>query len=256
MSENNSSGVRSIERALKILDCYTNGKDSYSLIEISEMVSLSPSTALRILSTLADHNYLYRNKNNLRYYLGFKLSQLSNTALYDLDIRRIARPYLEDINDTFGESVGLYLLQKKVRVCIERIEGKRILRHMVMVGDVNPLNVGASGKVLLAYQKPDFIADVVNGNKKLEQDLDNIRKSGYAISYGEREPGVISVACPIFNSKYEVNFALFMTAAEANIKEEMLPDIVKSLKKASGEISVSLGASKEDIKDTEAYHLS
>lgn len=51
MSEGNSS-TRSIERALDILECFMFGGIELSLMEISNKINLSPSTAHRLIGTL------------------------------------------------------------------------------------------------------------------------------------------------------------------------------------------------------------
>lgn len=73
--------VRAVERALAILDCFSIEHTSFSLMEISKEIQLSASTTLRLLSTLEKRNYLYRNPDNSRYYLGAQCGPAGNAIL-------------------------------------------------------------------------------------------------------------------------------------------------------------------------------
>lgn len=78
--------VRSVERALAILDCFSVEHTSFSLVELAKEIQLSASTTLRLLSTLEKNNYLYRNPSNSRYYLGARIAQLGNAVFTNMDI--------------------------------------------------------------------------------------------------------------------------------------------------------------------------
>lgn len=84
--------VRAVERALAILDCFSIEHTSFSLMEISKEIQLSASTTLRLLSTLEKRNYLYRNPDNSRYYLGARVAQLAMPFLpIWISARRLSR---------------------------------------------------------------------------------------------------------------------------------------------------------------------
>lgn len=241
MADNN----RSVERALAILDCFSEGKASYTLTEISRKTTLSPSTATRLLATLEQNNYLFRDEETSKYYLGFKLARIGNVAFENLDYCKVARPYLIKLNETFNESVGLYMIKEDYRVCIDRIEGKNSLRSIVQIGDIYPLTRGASGKVLLAYQSDDVIKKCLEKDDFLkERELKEIIKNSYATSHAERTSGIISVAAPIFNSKNEVKIAIFMTIPTARGERDRINKIIKSIVESSQFISETLGYKK------------
>ncbi len=80
------------------------------------------------------------------------------------------------------------------------------------MGDYLPLHAGASGKVLLAYlpeeKREQIIAGIplkrytsltITNRKDLEESLEEIRKKGFGISRGEREPDAYSVVAPILD---------------------------------------------------------
>ena len=70
--------IRSVDRALAVLDCYDLEHTSFSLVELGKKIELSASTTLRLVTTLENRNYLFRNPDNGRYYLGSRIAQLGN----------------------------------------------------------------------------------------------------------------------------------------------------------------------------------
>lgn len=234
--------VRTVERALDILDCYVSGKSGFSLTEIAEMIQLSPSTTLRLLGTLEKKNYLFRDPSNLKYYLGFRLAQLSNLSFDNMDYCRIAQPYLERLQERFNESSGVYALKGRRRVCVARVEGLCHLRSVVQIGDSYSLTRGASGRVLLAYQPVEFIQTCIEEDDFCTQDdLAVVRRQGYAVSYGERSSGVLSVATPLFNAKGKAIAALFLSGADSHFDDEKKANVISLLSRYSREISLQMG---------------
>ena len=124
-----------IERALKMLNCFTKEKLSLSLVEIAREIDLPPSTTSRILATLEKYNYLYRDEETQRYFLGPSIARLGTLCYSHMDFRRIAVPYMVQLRELYNESVGLYVPNKGYRVCIERIESTHPLKRILNIGD-------------------------------------------------------------------------------------------------------------------------
>ena len=240
--------VRTVERALDILDCYASGKSGFSLTEIAEMIGLSPSTTLRLLGTLEKKHYLFRDPSNLKYYLGFRLAQLSNLSFDNMDYCRIAQPYLERLQERFNESSGVYALKGRRRVCVARVEGLCRLRSIVQIGDSYSLTRGASGRILLAYQPGEFIqACIAEDDFCSQDDLAAVRRQGYAVSHAERSAGVLSIAAPLFNAKGKVIAALFLSGADSHFDDEKIAGVAAVLCQYSREISHQMGYLPPDL---------
>lgn len=130
--------VRAVDRALAILDCFDIEHTSFSLIEIAKKIDLSASTTYRLLCTLENRNYLYRNPENSRYYLGVRLAQLGTAVYTNLDICKEAQPFLQELCKKYNESVGIYERFNDKRICIARINSNQTLRSVLTVGSIYP----------------------------------------------------------------------------------------------------------------------
>ena len=220
------ASVKVIERALNMLNCFTKEKLSLSLIEISREIDLPPSTTSRILATLEKYNYLYRDEETQRYYLGPSIARLGTLCYSHMDFRRISVPYMVKLREIYNESVGLYVPNKSHRVCIERIESTHPLKRILNIGDRLPLTRGASGRLLLAYQPQNVIDELLLADPYTTHDrLAEIRQLGYSTSRSEREEGVVSVAAPIFDSQHNVVAALNLSGPAARIDMALMTEM-------------------------------
>jgi DNA-binding IclR family transcriptional regulator len=242
MKENFPGNIRSIERALKILECYYEN-DELSLSEISSLTALSTSTVYRIIMTLESLKYLERNENNKKYYLGYKFTMFSRNTLFNIEdnLRKASYPYLVKLREIYGETVALNVIKGNSRVCLERVRGKNELSYSVDVGDILPLNRSAAGKVLLAYLDKDELQKLGLENIPPNDVLEEIRKKGYSITANERVEGRSSIACPIFNSNGKCVASILVAGATSRIFSEKIDVLTSDLKKYSMEISNKLG---------------
>ena len=143
--------VRAIERALDILDCFEPGRLELSLTDIAGRINLSMSTTSRIAATLEKRSYLARNVDSQRYSLGPRITQIGALGLSNMELRKVALPFMRDLNTLYNEGVSLYVIRDDQRICVERVESTLPLRRVINVGDRHPLTRGAAGRVLLAY---------------------------------------------------------------------------------------------------------
>jgi len=68
----NKMTVRSVTRALSILECFDADRPSLALHQISQRLELAKSTTYRLLSTLVESGYVVQ-KENSEYCLSFQL---------------------------------------------------------------------------------------------------------------------------------------------------------------------------------------
>jgi IclR family transcriptional regulator, KDG regulon repressor len=236
------SSVRSVDRALDILDCFVPGRLELSLTEISQRISLSMSTTSRIVSTLERRSYLFRSRETQRYSLGPKIAQVGVLGFSNLDLRKVALPFMNDLNRIYDEGVSLYVVQGEERICVERIESTRPLRRVINIGDRHPLTRGAAGRVLLAYLPPEQREALLRRDPfTTEEALAELRHGGYTVSLGEREEGVSSIAAPVLDARREVVAALAISGPSVRFEGPGFADKIAKVKKHAEAISSALG---------------
>ncbi|QNU25308.1 IclR family transcriptional regulator [Geobacillus zalihae] len=241
------AGLRTVQRAIDILYCFTLEEQELSLTEIAKKISLPKSTTTRLLATLEQNRLVVKDPETLKYRLGQGLYYLGYIAGKSMEVREIARPVMERLRDETRETVNLYVLEQDARVCVEQCEGLQALRHMVRIGERLPLWAGAGGKVLLAYQSPAFqeriFAQVPTKERlaRLAAELEVIRERGVASSVDEREVGSAAVAAPIFNIRGEVRACLSISGPTHRFAPDVLGKFETTVKEGAQAISEKLG---------------
>lgn len=233
---------QSLDRTLDVLECFSNSRSKIGLSDLGRAVCLPKATVYRIAETLLARGYLMKDATDQSYKLGYKVLNLAGAMLANLDYRKIALPYMQQMRNETNESITLYIAaNERQRLCVERVQSTAGLSRIVNVGDVFPIDRGAPGKVLLAYQNPATLSkDYVVSSAELE----TIRSYGYAISYAERETGVTAVAAPIFNREGQIVASLSISGPSFRYEGENMERFIRLVKNAAEEISKTLGCTR------------
>ncbi len=241
MAEHETS-VRAIERAIDILDCFSPDESEFTLTGLSKRIGLAPSTTSRIVSTLEKRGYLARNPETQRYALGPILARIGAFGLASVDICKVALPYMRELNGIYDEGVSLYVVRGNERICVERVESSRPLRRVVNIGDRHLLTRGAAGRVLLAYLPEEKRAELLTSDPfTTEEALAELRRSRRAVSLGEREEGVTSIAAPVEDVRREVVAALAMSGPSVRFEGPGFDEKITKVARFADLISEALG---------------
>jgi len=245
-----------VERAVDILLCL--GRGDKTLTEISAEVGLSKATVYRILGALQKKNFVARDESTGKYYLHWGLMGLISASLgRDQGLVQCVYPYMEKLWRLTGETVTLYIRKGYHRICVAEIVSQHPLKFSVGVGTVVPLNAhtGSPGKLLLAYMKEEEVAEVLNQCEQaglsssaserslLFKELREIRKRGWASSFGERIKGGSSLSVPVWDRNGEVVASLNILGPYARLNEEALMGYLDVLQKYAQLASMRLGGS-------------
>lgn len=239
-----NSGVRSLDRGLQILNCFSENHLSLSLTEIASLTELSTSTVDRLLKTLTEMGYLEKNYQK-KYTLGEKMYKFMEIMTNRSNLRDISIPILTNLRDIYNETASLYISQNENRVCIASVESYEPLRRTVIVGEVLPLKRGAVGEILLAWLPYNERRKIVGDDPYYtEEYFSNIREIGYAINDGVQEEGVFAIAAPIFD-KDGSNLAAISISGPSSRLRIKKSELSKSIVFYSRLISRSLGLHTE-----------
>lgn len=228
--------VRSIERALQILNCFSFERPTLSLKEINELSNLNKSTLLRILQTLREKEFVEMDKNK-KYRLGLQVYKLGNVFFYNLDIEVKAEPYLKQLANKTNKTVHLGVIEKDKALILDKIEpDEQSIRIMMSRKGRNvPLHCTGIGKVLLAFQPDEkritllesielkkYTENTITEKTKLEKEVDRIRKQGVGFDCEEHEKDIVCVAAPIKDIQSKVVASISISAILFQTPKELL----------------------------------
>jgi len=204
--------IGSVQRALDILNLFDKGHVELGNAEIAKIVDLPIGTVSGLIYTLKVNNYLDQNPSNRKYRLGLKLAERAAVLLDQLDLRKVAAPYLEQVRDWCGESVNLAVRDGNEVVYIERMFGNHSLGIRSELGRRGYLHSTSLGKAILSFLPESEIKNILNryvyvsvtpfsikSETELVKDLSEIKQRGFSIDEQENEMGGRCVGAPIFD---------------------------------------------------------
>lgn len=242
---NKSNNVQAVERAIAILNCYTTNQSSFTLTELAKAVDLSPSTVSRLIATLEHHDFLFRDPIDMKYYLGFRLAQISTISFNNMDVCQLGHPLLSILNEKYNETVCINIAKRDRRICIYEIESTYPLRSVFGIGTSLPLTRGSAGKVLMAYMSDAQITKLLADDPFISPlELQEIKQAGYAVSNSDHQKGVVSISAPIFNAKGKTCAAIMLAGPEVRLDEPTINNIIPEVVRTAEKISVLLGYTK------------
>lgn len=246
-TEQGASGVRAVDRAIAILQCFTPDQPAMSVIEIQKRVGLSRPTLYRLLQTLAQRDLIQAEGDPQRFRLSHGVMKLAHVWLKGLEIVAVARPIVEGLREATGETAALFREQDDRGICILECESRHVLSISRGVGHSLSLIKGSTGKAMLAFMDParqarllSSIADSAD-RARLEQALGFARRNGYATSHSEIFAGSAAVSAPCFDHRGNVVGSVGLYGPTARIDEQKLLEYSRLVREAGRQISVLLG---------------
>lgn len=227
--------VGSIEKAMRVLNCFTSSQAELSLAQISNKLSMPKSTTLNIIKTLEFDGYLQRLKNSQNYRLGFKILELSYFLRSNLPIVQHALPLLEDLQMETGEIIYLTSHINGRVLYLEGIYPTRRMGNYSICGKTLPMHCTGCGKAMLAFLPQNEIEDIIDywgtpaitshtiiDQEKLYEELETIRKRGYSTDSQEESLGVKCIGMAIRNSNGYPTGAISISGTTVSMKDELL----------------------------------
>ncbi len=247
--------VQTLNRTVKILDCFTHEHPEMGVREVARRIDLSSSATGRLMAAMKEMGMLSQNPSTRVYSLGPRVLTWAGTYLSTSDIRNIALPFLQDLHQKTEETISLYILDGHERVCIERLESTQNVRFVApRVGRHLPLHAGSAGKVLLAYLPDQLREEILSAShlerltektivnlKVLRDELVEIREHGYAVSDGEWILDASGIAAPIFDRTTEITAALTISGPTQRFTPENITVYIGCIQQAAKSISRELG---------------
>lgn len=117
-----SESVRTVDRALDILECFTSQTPELSLTQISERINIHKSTVHRLLATLETRHFLQRDRLNGGYRLGIRALQMAYLTLESNDLRQIAHDRMQTLSEKTKENVHLSIMDGSDIIYLDIIE--------------------------------------------------------------------------------------------------------------------------------------
>ncbi len=241
-----------MDNALRLLLMFRD-RGEIRLSEAREALGVAQSTAHRLMAMLAYHDFVRQDPVSRAYRAGPALIDVGLSVVRAMDIRAVARPFLEALMQQVGETVLLATLEGAGARFLDAVESEHALRVAGRTGRVLPAHATSIGKAMLAALPDDEVdrlypadplpaqtAKTITTRAELRAELDRVRKRGYATNAGESEEGVSSIGVAVLNSSGRPVAAVSVAAPVSRMPASMARQVAVPLAETAQQISAEL----------------
>jgi DNA-binding IclR family transcriptional regulator len=250
---------QTVTRALRLLA--ELGEGERSLDQLAEVLGVHKTTALRLLQSLEEERFVYRDAG-YRYHLGAGLFALSSLAMEQRGIQRIAAPHLAALNAVTGQTVHLAAYEGGEVVYIDKYDSRHKMRMYSRVGLRAGLHNTAVAKVLLADLPPgerrrvvagiDFTRHTPNtiaGPQQLLAELETVANQGWAQDHAEHETFINCIGAPVRDISGRAVAAVSISVPDVVLPYEqvlgLLPQLLDTVRAISADAGAPLPAERK-----------
>jgi IclR family acetate operon transcriptional repressor len=246
-SRSPASSMRSLERAIDVLEVLESSGHALRLSDIARRAHLPVATTQRILTVLEARRRVERDASGYRPGVGLLFG--AHAYLTGSPLLVAARPVLQDLAAETGLTASLFQRVGGSRVILARVDGARPLRYELPIGERLPLHLGA-GKAVVAHFPPDELdrfLDQLRDHTRADgstisredfmADLERIRARGYSQARGEREIGMVSVAAPVPEPDGPPTSAVQVAGPQEDVPTERIEQLGIEVRRAASAIA-------------------
>lgn len=241
---------QSIIKAFEILKIFTREEPEKSLAQISKETGINKTTVYRFLSSLMKIGFVGQDPHTGTYHLGIKLFEIGNRVIVNKNIIEISRSILTRIVKDINITIHLATIYDNEVLYLDKIKSTQSLQMHTYIGLRVPLHCTALGKSILSRLPKDEVREMlkyvrltartpqtITKINDLLQNLQTVKKNGYAVDREEFEEHVLCVAVPILNNDDYPIAAISMSGNKLQINDRSIPILAGELQKASKLIS-------------------
>jgi DNA-binding IclR family transcriptional regulator len=201
--------VRSVDRALDVLQLIASESAPLALPEITRRLDLPRTTAFSLVKTLAERGML-AFVDGKGYQLGSMVNDLARSYRPPRNLIDVAHRWLEQVSAKTHETAFLAVAGDAHIAFVDKVEPSQAIRYSAQIGTRRPLYCTAHGKLALALRPEPEIArylaatdlkplterTIVSADA-LRRELAKIRRQGFATSEGEFSADAYSISAPV-----------------------------------------------------------
>lgn len=240
--------IKALRKGFRIIE-ELKDRETAGVSELSSALNMPTSTVHVYLQTLADAGYVISRDREYR--LSLRFLEIGGTVRDHLDVFAAARPEMIDLCQSTGETVGLGVFEAGKRVQLWQVEGENAVNDNIHIGEHTHLHWTSLGKALLADRGDDEVEWIVERHglpratpntitteAELFEELEWIRRCGYAVEDEERKVGIRSVSVPLQDADGTAVGALGINTPKNKLTASRCDEYVTELERKANVISI------------------
>lgn len=253
MRELKMESIRSVDRAIDIIDAFSIDRPTLTIEQIMKITKLPRATAYRLLYTLERRGLTRYDSETIQYRLGLMLLNYGNQVTSSLDIVKEAEEILTDLHVKTRETILMTLPEGDEMVYVFKKEKHSGLKYSSSVGERRSLLFGALGRVALAFlpinqierlldgEIPSWTLNTITDKAIILKQLERIRETHILVETNQTTIGVTAMAAPVFNGEGNVAAIIGLISPSVQMEDTELESAKTLLITAANRISDNLG---------------
>lgn len=231
------SSIKSLSKGLKVYRFIVDYGKPILAVTLCEKLQIDKSTMSRLLKTLKDEDfisYLENSNEIIANEISYKTNQSTKIEL----LIKKTKTLLEEISLKTDECAYLGIFDDYKVSYINQIDlSNRELKTRNNIGIQANLHTSALGKSILAFGNYDFLKikfnqftnNTITNIKKLESDIEEVKKRGFSIDNKEYQDGMCCVAVPLFNQENILIGAVGISGNSTRLDTNRLQEIGETI---------------------------
>ncbi|MBN8939784.1 MAG: IclR family transcriptional regulator [Rhizobiales bacterium] len=209
MKPEDNATVKSVDRALDILDYVADAPEPPSFSKLLANLAIPRSSLFHLLNNLQARGYLVQDPDSARYRLGDRIRQLA-AQIAGPPLATIVQPLLTQLSGALNETSAFYLRVGDAMETIASAVGQQALSYTMKMGERAPLYAISGGKILLAAMTPEDLSaylervrldeitpNTIRSKDRLREEIAAAGREGFAYSREEFTPGITGIATAV-----------------------------------------------------------
>ena len=246
-------------KGLALLEVLARSERALGVTELARQLSLGKSNVHRLLQALTELGYVRRHEPSGTYQASIRLWELGSAVLAHMDLRAVATPWMETLLERTRETVHLSVLDGDEVVYVHKLDSPEPVRAYSQIGGRAPAYAVATGKALLAWQGEAVLESLaarlqphssmtIHDPQAFLQEMERVRRLGFAVNRGEWRESVCGVAAPIRDPAGQVIAAIGLSGPADRLRPSTFDAVAGPVIEAAGAISSALsGGSSESL---------
>ncbi len=243
--------INTIIKATGILKLFTGKNPNWSYNQLVQETKMPKSTLSNLLKTLEFTRLLEKDEHTQLYHLGLEVLEMSYSARKAFNIIETAMPFLDDLQQRTGEIVYFCVPKDGKVLYLEAsypasksvaysVTGKTLNMHCTGVGKamLSKLSSDEVKTIVDYYGLPKYTSTTITSYEGLVDELEAIRKRGFAIDNGEEAYGVRCIAVPIVNGDRVIG-AVSISGSTLSMKDEKFDEYAPMLMEVANTLARS-----------------
>ena len=247
--------MKSLAVALRVISEFINEGEEVSGSALCNRLGLPKSQVSRILATFRANGFLIQSATTKKFKVGLKAYAIGCKYLHSDKVIREALPVLRAAVDRSGFTATISILDGNRPFYLAGVEGSAFVDFGSRTGSYFPIHATAPGKVFLAFvdqsRRDSIVAEsrlerltsnTITSQRELKRVIAEVAVNGFAVTSGDKTPGIGSLAVPVFGANGTLAAAMALAYPLSRIPVERYDYFVSILHGVARTLSLRLGA--------------